>query len=216
MGDVFSAAIGGGLSLLGGVMANNASSAQAQANRDWQERMSNTAHQREVSDLRAAGLNPILSGTGGSGAGTPSGNVAPQSDVVTPAISTAMQLLRTSVDTNKTLADTELVKAQKEIATNNTPGLIDAQAGQASSATAINRIDADKRSLELGIMDTLKQNTVDTAKLQKAILDQNYEVAKAEALDAKNKGSVSSGKFGEIMSYIERFLRPFAPFVKAR
>ena len=50
-------------------------SAEAQKTRDWQTEMSNSAHQREIADLKAAGLNPILS-AGGSGASTPSGATA--------------------------------------------------------------------------------------------------------------------------------------------
>lgn len=42
------------------------SASQAQFNRDWQEYMSGTSHQREVNDLVAAGLNPVLSANSGS------------------------------------------------------------------------------------------------------------------------------------------------------
>lgn len=70
--------IAAGAAILGGYMSNRSSARQAQIARDEAGRYSGTAHQREVADLKAAGLNPILSGTGGAGASTPSGMVAAQ------------------------------------------------------------------------------------------------------------------------------------------
>jgi len=70
------AAIGSGLqSMFGAEDQNEANSAQAQRQMDFQERMSNTSWQRGMKDMRAAGLNPIFAYKAG-GASTPNGAMA--------------------------------------------------------------------------------------------------------------------------------------------
>lgn len=105
---VLGSLISAGASLLGGggqaasaKYATDVSRESADKQMAFQERMSSTSHQREVADLRAAGLNPILSATGGSGSSAPSGasfsaSVPDVSSMVSNAIAavTAVQQLK--------------------------------------------------------------------------------------------------------------------------
>lgn len=66
----------GGLGYLAQQDTNAANVGASQQQMDFQERMSNTAYQRQVKDMEAAGLNPMLAYIKGGGASSPSGSMA--------------------------------------------------------------------------------------------------------------------------------------------
>ncbi len=86
-------AIAAGASIFGGARRNKAQAAEAQKQRDFQERMSGSAYQRAVADMKLAGINPMLAYMQG-GASSPGGAQATVEDVVSPGVSSAMQSRR--------------------------------------------------------------------------------------------------------------------------
>ena len=183
-------------------------SAEAAKTRDWQERMANTAHQREVQDLLAAGLNPVLSVTGGNGASVGSGATASVStpsgakgDVDTSANSGMASVLGSVFGLISGLASTA-ISAQNSMAIaekNNAMSKLITQLNNATQlqSTAMNnatsRYAADKGYAGTQMMAAASRYAADQALAGTQISAEKTPVGLAESVLKSFTGSGTAG-----------------------
>lgn len=190
---VFGGAIGGpevaaGSALLGyfgtkqGASAQNyANAMQAEKAMAFEERMSNTAYQRAIADMKAAGLNPMLAASKG-GASTPSGQQARMENVQANALNSAMvasqiavnkaQAAKTSAEAN-VISETGLRSAEEQIKVLQrqqqdliaSAGLKNQQAFTALANEELLRAQYDKARSEIQVIELTARNVKETFEL---------------------------------------------------
>lgn len=157
------------LGFLGNEETNAANSEQAQRQMDFQERMSNTAHQREVKDLIAAGINPMMTAMKG-GATTPSGAQATMTNSMAAGVTSASQ----AAMIENTKAQTDQVKAQTELIRSQIPEAAQRIATGASSAGHLDAM-RDNIRQEMTAFDQRVKKLIEDTKLTEIQQHERYE-----------------------------------------
>lgn len=161
-------------------------SAQAAAQRDWQAEMSNTAWQRGVKDMRAAGINPMLAVRQGGA------SVGPGAAASAGAASAGIS------NTGGTAAGFNQGQLNSAMITN-----LKQDTEKKVTEASLNRLLANTATADY-------QKRVEEVATQKALTLQAEHTASILGNNAKGadlEGEIDSTTYGKVMRYINRSIR---------
>ena len=192
--------------------------------------LANTAHQREAADLQAAGLNRILSGTGGMGSASPQASSpsssSPSANVALvrsegDALTSAFQAFTSMAEAMKANAATTYMAGAQTSLTQAQTGLTQQQKHTSMSQEDLNNTTGIMRSVqtklaagqyskvlqELENLQVMKTNLEKQGKLTDAQAAQARQSTRnlGEVFkDLKMKGDISASEYGSIMEMVNR------------
>lgn len=217
-----SAATGGLLDLGGAALSNRWSKAESRRNRNFQERMSNTAIQRMRRDAEAAGFNPLLFMPGG--ASSPGGSMAKTADlssIGTKSVATGLQAKLQAQSLKNMQAQEQLTNAQ------TAKTRVDAGASQAQMQNTLqSQVTGMRQEERLRLQNDLLRPTAELMKANnEVVIDRVIKLIKWVESVAEDEGrrfdfpapwalrKAAKEYPQQVIGYLEQLFEDYGPYV---
>lgn len=207
-GGWIGAAIGAVAGLVGGHLANRSREGTAAHQAEFQERMSNTAWQRGIADMQAAGLNPMLAYSQGPATSPPGAQAAHLENVglsATQGAAAGSSAEEADARTERTRQET---MSNEKLAEKLEAEIHEVRARERrEGASAVMIQNQTEKVYQEMRQEKIAAEVAEKFGMPRAVGE--YEVLLADVKAARIEGKIDETQYGEILRFIDRAMKLF-------